>query len=382
MATAPTILLVITEDWYFLSHRLALALEAQRRGFRVVVATGPGTCSERILHIGLEHEVFDLERKSTSVGNELRSIASLTSLMRRIRPDLVHLVGAKPIVYGNIAAAAAGWPRVLCAVAGLGYLYLGNGVGRGAMRTVYESTFKAMVRPRTSSRVLVQNSDDLHLLIERRMASPNQVIKAVGAGVDTARFAPAPEPEHGPIIILAHTRMLWDKGIGELVDAVRLLRNESLAVPIVLRLVGKPDDANPASIPRATLTRWGEEGVAEWLGQQDEIPELLSHCHIACLPSYREGAPLSLLEAAAAGRPIVTTDVPGCREVVEHGRNGLLVPAKDPTALAGALRALAADAGLRRRFGQASRERAEREFSAHIINERVMALYREMLSGS
>lgn len=371
--------MVVTEDWYFLSHRLLLALAAKAQGLRVVIATGPGRHSARILDAGLEHRMFALERKSTNPVGELRTIASLTVLMREIRPSVVHLVAAKPIVYGNIAAVFAGWPKVLCAVAGLGYLYLGGGRARAAMRRVFETTFKTFVRHRSSTRVLVQNCDDADLLLSRGMAAHSQIIKTVGVGVDICRFVPSPEPPSTPIVILAHTRMLWDKGIGELVEAVRMLRNRPQSPPVLLRLVGDPDEANPASISREQLQAWNSFGSVEWLGRRSDITEQLRQCHIACLPSYREGTPLSLLEAAAVGRAIVTTDVPGCREVVRHEHNGLLVPPRDVMSLARALEKLAIDGQLRSQMGKASRYRAEEEFSSNVINARVLGLYEEMV---
>ena len=175
-----------------------------------------------------------------------------------------------------------------------------------------------------------------------------------------------------------HSRMLWDKGVGEAVDAARLLRQHALP-DFVVRLVGEPDAHNPAAIDREQLRRWAESGVVEWLGRRDDIPSELRRCHIACLPSYREGAPLSLIEAAAAARPIVATDVPGRREVVRHDENGLLVPVRNAPALADALERLIRDGMLRRRLGARGRERAEREFSTDLVHGRIIATYFEMI---
>ncbi len=372
--------MVVTEDWYFLSHRLGLAESARRSGIRVTIATAPGERAHEIRDAGFEHLTFPLERRSVQPLRELRTLRSLTALMRQRRFDLIHLVAAKPILYGNIAAALSGGPPVLSAIAGLGYLYLGDGAGRMVLRTAYETTFQTLVRTRQNARVLVQNPDDAELLRARKMARPDQIVVVAGSGVDIERFAPSPEPEGSPIVVLMHSRMLWDKGVGELVEAARLLRQRSVP-DFVVRLVGEPDPHNPAAIGREQLRRWSERGEVEWLGRRDDIPSELRRCHVACLPSYREGAPLSLIEAAAAARPIVATDVPGCREVVRHEDNGLLVAARNAPALAAALERMIRDPLLRRRMGARGRERAERELSTRLVHGRIIATYFEMLAS-
>ena len=374
-----SLLIVVTEDWYFLSHRLQMAKDAARRGLRVTIATGPGERSADIRQAGFEHLVFPLDRRSLNVWREVQTLRALTTLMRDLRPSLVHLVAAKPIMYGNIAARLAGGPPVLNAVAGLGYLYMGGGVGRRALRAAYELTFRTLVRRRSAARVLVQNPDDAQFLLERGMVKPEQLVVITGSGVDIQRFAPSPEPTGTPIVVLMHSRMLWDKGVAELVEATRQLR--ARGVPnFVVRLVGDPDPHNTAAIPLEQLRDWSNEGVVEWIGRADDMPAELRRCHIACLPSYREGAPLSLLEAAASGRPIVTTDVPGCREVVHHERNGLLVPVRDARSLADALERLIVDGDLRRRLGACGCERAEREFSSDVVNDKIISTYFQMMA--
>ena len=374
-----SLLIVVTEDWYFLSHRLQLAKEAARRGLRVTIATGPGERGAAIREAGFEHLVFALDRRSLNVWREVQTLRALTALMRDLRPSLVHLVAAKPIMYGNIAASLAGGPPVLNAVAGLGYLYMGGGVGRRALRAAYELTFRTLVRRRSEARVLVQNPDDAQFLLERGMVKPEQLVVITGSGVDIQRFAPSPEPTYPPTVVLMHSRMLWDKGVSELVEATRLLRARGV-LNFVVRLAGEPDAHNPAAIPLEQLRDWSNEGVVEWIGRADDIPAEIRRCHIACLPSYREGAPLSLLEAAACGRPIVTTDVPGCREVVHHDQNGLLVPVRDARGLADALERLIVDGDLRRRLGACGRARAEREFSSDVVNDKIISTYFQMMA--
>ena len=375
-----SLLIVVTEDWYFLSHRLQLAQEAARRGLRVTIATGPGERSADIRQAGFEHLVFPLDRRSLNLWREVQTLRALTALMRERRPSLVHLVAAKPIMYGNIAARLAGRPPVLNAVAGLGYLYMGGGVGRRVLRAAYELTFRTLVRRRSEARVLVQNPYDAQFLLERGMVKPEQLVVITGSGVDIQRFAPCPEPTGSPTVILMHSRMLWDKGVAELIQATRLLRGRG--VPnFVVRLAGDPDIHNPAAISLEQLRDWSNEGVVEWIGRVDDMPAELRRCHVACLPSYREGAPLSLIEAAASGRPIVATDVPGCREVVHHDQNGLLVPVRDAKGLADALERLILDGDLRRRLGACGRERAEREFSSDVVNDKIISTYFQMMDA-
>ena len=380
-ARDPSLLMVVTEDWYFLSHRLPLAIAARDRGLRVTVATGPGDRGEEIRAAGLKHVVFPLERRNLHPGRELATLHALTRVMRRERPGVVHLVALKPIMYGNVAAALSGRPPVLSAIAGLGYVYLGEGMARRLMRATYESVFRGFVRPRIDARVLVQNTDDADLLRKRGLVRPDQLLIVTGSGVDIERFTPTPEPPGPPIVVLMHSRMLWEKGVGELVSAARMMRDRNVPA-FVVRLVGEPDPHNPASIEREQLERWSKEGAVEWLGRRTDIPAELRESHIACLPSYREGAPLSLLEAAAAGRPIVTSDVPGCRAVVSSEENGILVPARNAEALAAALERLIRDPLLRKRFGARGRQRAEAEFSTSIVNERIVATYFGMLGRS
>lgn len=379
-ASKPSLLLVVTEDWYFLSHRRELARAALASGLRVTVATGPGQRGPEIAALGVEHRTLPLSRAGLHPLRELVAVNELRRLLVELRPNLVHLVAAKPIMYGNLAAKLAGVPAVLNAVAGLGYLYLGDGLQRRALRAAYEQTFRRCVRNEPGARVLVQNTDDAELLVRRRLVRADQLTCVVGSGVELERFPLTPEPASGPRVVLCHTRMLWDKGIGELVEAAEHLRARAVG-DVVVRLVGAPDPANPRAIPERELRRWVERGSVEWLGRRDDIPAQLARCHIACLPSYREGAPLSLLEAAAAGRPIVTSDVPGCREVVKHGDNGLLVPARDPLSLAAALERLLLEQDERARMGRRGRERAEREFAAGVVNARVLALYEAMLQS-
>jgi glycosyltransferase involved in cell wall biosynthesis len=368
--TAPKLLFLVTEDWYFVSHRLPLAVAAQAAGFEVVVATRAGRQADVIRNAGIRLVPLEMSRRS---GNPFSEILALWRLYRLEKPDLVHHVALKPVMFGALAAWLARVPAQVNAVAGLGWLFTSSSSVVRLVRPVLRWMLARLLN-RPNSLTIVQNPEDRSLL-ERSGLSATRLRLIRGAGVDVQVFFPVmPPPE--PVCIVLVSRMLWDKGVGEFVEAARRLTEAGGNARFVL--VGDPDPANPASVPESTLRSWhGQHGV-EWLGRRDDIPAVLQAAHIACLPSYGEGLPKSLLEAAACGLPIVTTDVPGCREVVQDGLNGFLVPVHDAAALAAALGKLIGDAALRRRMGEQSRLRAETEFALKTVIAQTLTVYREL----
>ena len=370
MNTRPKLLFVVTEDWYFVSHRLPLAVAAQAAGYEVAVATRAGRQADAIRNAGIRLTPFALSRRG---GNPLAEVIALWRLYRREQPDLVHHVALKPVMFGALAAWLARVPAQVNAVAGLGWLFTSSGRVRLVRPVLRWMLARLLNQPH--SLTIVQNPEDQALL--ERSGVPAARLRLIrGAGVDIQIFYPvSPPPE--PVCIVLASRMLWDKGVGEFVEAARRLIGAGVSARFVL--VGDPDPANPASVSESTLRGWrGQHGV-EWWGRREDMPAVLQAAHIACLPSsYGEGLPKSLLEAAACGLPIVTTDAPGCREVVRDGVNGLLVPVRDAAALAAALRKLIDDAALRRRMGEQSRLRAETEFGQEIVIAQTLAVYREV----
>jgi glycosyltransferase involved in cell wall biosynthesis len=366
------LLFVVTEDWYFVSHRLALAVAARKAGLDVAVATRVGNQGDTIRAAGIRLVPFNLSRHR---GNPIRELAALVRLYRGERPDIVHHVALKPVVYGTLAAWLARVPARVNAVAGLGWLFTTT---HGMMRLIRPAVRWILARLLNArgSLTIVQNPDDRALLIRSHV--PESRIRLIrGAGVDTTSFSPIPEPS-GLVCIVLAARMLRDKGVGEFVEAARLLTQAGVHARFVL--AGIPDLGNPASVPEATLRGWhGHDGV-EWWGWHDDMPAVFHKAHIACLPSYYgEGLPKVLLEAAACGLPIVTTNTPGCREVVRDGDNGLVVPARDVPALARALRELVENAALRARLGRRGREIVLAEFSQERIISEILAVYGEFL---
>ena len=368
----PVILYLVTEDWYFWSHRLPIARAARDAGWEVLVATRVGNHAERIEREGFRLIPIKMRRRSLAPWREIAAIAGLLRLYRRERPDLVHQVGMKPVLYGSFAAAMTGVPAVVNALAGMGYVFTSTRLKARVLRPFVKMAFRCLL-DRSNSRVVLQNPDDVAEMIAGTVAA-ERVALIRGSGVDIEAFAVTNEPDGVPVAVMV-SRMLWDKGAGELVQAARLLRRRKVRLRVVL--VGSPDPENPASIPERQLRDWDSSGDVAWWGERSDIAGIWASSHIAVLPSYYgEGVPKSLLEAGASARPLLATNMSGCREIVVDGITGILVPPKDVAALADGLEALARDKPLRQRLGAAARDLVEREFSEAKVVEQTMALYR------
>jgi glycosyltransferase involved in cell wall biosynthesis len=362
---ARRLLFLITEDWYFVSHRLELAKAALAEGYDVHIATRIGRYGPAIRDCGLVlHDV----RLGRRVGNPAAELITLVRLLRLVKPDILHAVALKPAVYGSLAALLAGTPAVVNAVSGLGYVFINRQGPARLLRPLMTAAIRFLFG---RTHVIVQNVHDKAFL--ETLVAADRVHLIRGAGVDVERLAPTPEAPGVPVAA-AVARLLWDKGLGELVEAARLLKRRG--VPLRVALVGQPDPDNPRGIAEPTVRQWVDEGAIEWWGHRDDIAEVWRQAHIAVLPSYREGLPKALLEAAACGRPLVASDVPGCNELVADGDNGLLVPVGQAPPLADALARLAGDPALRARLGARARARAEDEFSSRRIIAAHLALYR------
>lgn len=372
MTRAARLLFFVTEDWYFHSHRFPLARAALAAGFEVAVVTRVQRHGERIREAGIDLVPLELARAGHNPLTELRTLRHLVRIYRERKPDIVHHVALKPVLYGTIAARIAGVPSVINALAGLGYLFSSTDVTARIVRPLVQLSFRAMLKPHHA---IVQNPDDLKWAFERRLLDPGRTKMIRGSGVDLEAYPSTPIPDGTPLVVLP-ARFLWDKGLAEFVAAARIIKKRGVMARFAL--VGEPDPANPAAVPQATLENWRREGIVELWGWRDDMAEVFRECHIACLPSYREGLPKALLEAAACGRPLVSCDVPGCREIVRHGVNGLLVPPRDAPALADALAQLIADPQQRAVFGTAARTLVAAEFSVDHVIEQTLALYREL----
>ncbi len=372
------LLFLVTDDWFFWSHRLHLARAARDAGFDVAVATSRGSYEKRIEAEGFDFHPVSFARSVPGQVRNLPLVLELTRLYARLQPDLCHHVSFLPVLYGSLAARRAKVRSVVNAITGLGHAFISPRAIH-PLRWAMERAYRHVLRGE-HVRTIFQNADDQNLFVERGLVAAEQTAIVPGSGVDTERFRPSPEVA-GPPVVLFASRMLWSKGAGVLVKAGEILRQRGVAHE--LRLVGRPHPSNPDSIAEAQLEEWDRSGSARWMGYQSDMPGVLAGAHVVCLPShYREGVPLALIEGAAAGRPLVATDSPGCRDIVRHGQNGLLVPERDPMALAQALETLIGEADVRARMGQAGRALVEERFSKDVVNAGILRVYRELLDGA
>ncbi|HEY3354167.1 MAG TPA: glycosyltransferase family 4 protein [Polyangia bacterium] len=372
---APRLLFLVTEEWYFRSHRLGLARAARDAGFEVWAATRGAKYraaieAEGIHMVPLRYFV----RRNDALLREALAVAELTRLYRRVRPDIVHQVGLKPIVHGTLAARLAGVPAVVNAVTGLGYAFAATGLERRALARLIVLALRVL-QPSQRSIMIFQNETDRRELLRLGVVDPGRAVLIQGSGVELPPPRLAPPTGDPPLVVIA-ARMIRDKGVGELVAAGRLLKERG--VPCRIALVGAPDPHNPATFTERELRAWCDEGVVEWWGQREDVPAILAGADVACLPSYREGLSKFLLEAAAASLPIVTSDAPGCRELVREGENGLLVPVGDAAALAAALERLARRPAERAAFGARSRVLVA-PFTADRVVADTLAVYQRLL---
>lgn len=370
------LLFVVTEDWYFCSHRLQLAVAAQEEGYYVAVVTQETSHGDEIRQAGLRLIPIKFQRSGRNPVSDLMTIRSLIRIYKNEQPDLIHHVSLKPVLYGSIAARIAGIPNVINAITGLGYVFSSEESFAKVIRCLISPLLKYIFAGRKTITIF-QNQDDLKILEDMNLINHSQAKVIRGSGVDANIFTPGEDTISIPQVIVV-ARMLWDKGVGEFVQAAKLLMAKGVAARFIL--VGDTDSKNPAAISVAQLKIWQEEKNIEWWGRREDVPKILQQSTIACLPSYREGLPKFLLEAASAGLPIVTTDVPGCREIVINGENGYLVPPRNSEALADAIAKLLNDERLRREMGVKGRALVEREFGINKIVDETISLYQRILN--
>lgn len=373
-ASAPRLLFFITNPAFLVSHRLPVALAARDAGYEVHVASMGGPAVAQLEALGLTHHVLPLSRTSMRPWTEARSLWAIWRLFRRVRPDLVHAVTLKSVLYGGIASRLAGVPAYVAAISGLGYVFIQGSGARAALKRLALVLYR-LALGHANSRVIFQNASDRDVLVQAAAVRPEQVVMVRGSGVDLDRFAPAPWPD-GPVTVAMASRLLHDKGVREFVEAARL--SASRGEGLRWRLAGSLDPENPASVTASELEAWRAGGMIEYVGECADVAGFYAQAHIVTLPSYREGLPKSLIEAAACGRPVVTTDVPGCRDAIEPGVSGVLVPPRDARALAAAVAALAEDEALRTRMGDAGRALAERDFGLDRIVRAHLDVYRDL----
>jgi glycosyltransferase involved in cell wall biosynthesis len=370
---APRLLYVVTEDWYFLSHRLPMARAAKAAGYDVHVATRIKDGEAAIKTEGFVPHALSWSRGSLSPVGSLSAIVELRQLLGTIEPDILHNVSLKPVLLGTAASLGLSRTAVVNSVTGLGTLFIGEARVSGMTRRVVRFALKHLLR-RGRSKTVVQNPDDRAFVIALDVPAES-VVLIPGSGVDTRLLTPLPEP--APPVTAAYVgRMLADKGVHTLIDA--FARVAKRGIPLQLLLAGDCDKENPGSLAPEQLREFASLYGINWLGHVADIRTVWARAHFAVLASRREGLPKSLLEAAACGRAMVATDAPGCREIAINGETALTVPVDDIGALADAMARLAGDAALRERFGKTARALVEAKFSAEAIGQQIIALYDEL----
>ncbi len=378
MSTKPKLLFLVTEDWYFCSHRLPLAVAAVKVGYEVFIATRTNRHAEVITSAGLTLiPLHRMRRSGAHPFQELAALAELWRIYRREKPDLVHHVGLKPVIYGSLVALVLGNRSVVNALAGLGFVFSSKRLFAKVLRPVIKCILSFLLR-RRNSRVIVQNEHDFEVLTQVVGVASSDVRLIRGAGVDLRLYMEQPPSAKPPLVVLI-ARMLWDKGVGDFVEAA--IRIRAMGINARFALVGIPDPENPSSVPERQLRTWHDSGNIEWWGYCADIPTVLSMASISCLPTYYgEGVPKALIEAMASSRAIITTDIPGCRELIVKGRNGILVPPRDVPALSAALVALILDPERCNQMGIAGRQMVEQSLSLNQVLKETLELYAELVS--
>lgn len=373
MVALKRVLYFVTEDVYFVSHRLALAQAALKAGYEVAVATQISAHQSHIEQAGLTVFPIAIERASLNPFSALKTLTQLYKAIKKFKPDILHLVAIKPVLFGNIAILGQPHITAINAFTGMGYLYSSPHFFHRVLRNLILVFFKFMFW-KNKSEVIVQNGDDFRMFTKKSVVKPLHLHLIKGSGVNLDHYHPS-STDGTPIVALLVARALKDKGLREYIEAAKILKARQ--VPVILRFAGTPDSENPTSVTESELQDWHDQGLIDWKGYQSDIPTLWHDAHIAVLPSYREGLPKSLLEAAASGKPIISTDVPGCREICIHEYNGILVPAQNAVALADAIEKLVQNPELRQKMGAASRELIEQGLSLEAVNAATLKLYED-----
>ncbi len=371
------ILFVINVDWFFLSHRLPIAIKALNEGYEVHIATKITDKAEEIKSYGLILHNLDISRGDFSFFQSLKTLIQLIQIFKRIRPQLVHLVTIKPIILGGIAARVANVKGVIAAISGLGYIFINNGLIASVRRALIKRLYQFSLNHH-NLRIICQNDNDLQIIREITGLNKDTFSMISGSGVPLEKFKFIKDTNEIPNIMMA-SRLLIDKGVIEFSKAAKILKEKNVTANFIL--VGEPDLENPSSIHYSQIKEWREEGIIDCWGHRDDMHEVLPLASIVVLPSYREGFPKILIEAAACGRAVVTTDVPGCRDAIYNEITGLLVPVKDSYALANAIEKLVSNKEWRRTMGNEGRIMAEEKFDENIVITKHLEIYDQLLAN-
>lgn len=376
--TPRTVVLFANTDWYLYNFRLSLARRLRELGHRLILVSPDGEYGSKLKAMGFDWRPLPMNRRSLNPLAEAKLVLHLAGLLRREKVDIVHGFTIKPAIYGALSGRLAGVRGRVNAVAGMGYVFISDELKARVLRPVVRTLARLAFDGR-DARLIVQNPDDHAAFVHTGLVRDERVRIIPGSGVDCSRFqiSTRTRADGEPLRVVLAARMLWDKGLAEFIEATRALKAEGRNIHFVL--AGDPDPGNPASVSASDLEGWVNEGLVEWLGHVSDMPALLASADVVVLPSYREGLPKTLIEAAACALPLVTTDVPGCREVVRHDQDGLLAPVREWRPLADAIARLDDDPALRKRLGLAAREKALAQFDERIVIDRTIAVYEELL---
>lgn len=369
------LLLIVNEPWFFLSHRLPIALAAKEQGYTVHVATKAGETVSEITALGFIHHEIPLSRSGSGVLGELGSLFAIWRLLIKIKPDVVHLVTIKPVLYGGIAARFTPVKKVVAAVSGLGTLFLAQGAKAELKRKLGGWLYRFALRSKKTT-VILQNPDDKQLLIDLKAVKPEQTVLIRGSGVDLSAYQFFPESLVSKPVVTFAARLLFDKGLAEYIEAIKLLNSKG--VEASYQIVGDIDQGNPTSATQQDIELWQTTPNLSVLGYQKDMAAVFRDSNLIVLPSYREGLPKVLIEAAACGRAVITTDVPGCRDAIEANKTGLLIPVKNAVELANVIEHLVTDSALRMKMGAAGRQLAEEAFSIEQVIEQHLSIYQQV----
>ncbi len=362
---------IVNDTDFFLSHRVSLAEKCQE-DFEIVVILPRSPKNQSVRDLGFRVVEYPLQKTGTNPLGEMVCIYKLFRILRREKPHLVHNFTIKPALYGSLASRWAGVPNIIVTITGLGYVYVSESKKSQILRSFVNVLYKwAMQTPKV--RVIFQNPDDQNLFTDKEFVAKYRTTTIPGSGVDPKAFYPKEKSvSDSDFRILVPCRMLWDKGVGDIVEAFLKL---DLPKNYKLILSGQSLPQNPSGISEKQLRAWEKQGEIFWLGHTSDMNTLYNDADIVCLPSYREGLPLALLEASLCQKPILTTDVPGCNFLIQNNINGLLVPAKAPDQLAVALKSLIDQPALRKKLAENARKIALENFTTESINQQILGFY-------
>ena len=370
------ILLFANTDWYLYNFRLSLAKDLRDQGHEVILLSPPGNFQKLLEENGFQFISFSFSRQGINPLYEIWTLWQLIRTYHKVHPDIVHHFTIKPVIYGSLAAHFLHIRGIINSITGLGHLFIDPSPITRLLRIVAKWLYRIILR---NTQVIFENPEDRDIFIKKRLLKAERSHLIMGTGVDVEKFRQV-NKNNDTLVVLFSSRMLATKGVLEYMEAVRILKQNGLKARFAL--AGTTDPGNPASVTDGQIESWNQSGLVEWWGWREDMPNTLAQTDIFCLPSYREGVPNALIEACACGLPIVTTDVPGCRDVVTHGVNGLLVPVKNAFALAAALEKLLTSPELRQSMGTAGRETAINKFSITKVNAETLGVYKMLLSAS